>query len=131
MADLNWLEILDWGPEQLEDLRFVGYSYIKEGKYDIALSFFKALVTLNPTSPYDLQTLGAIFLEKGNHLDALNYLEQSLKIAPTHLPSKLNKAKALASLGYKKQAVLVAKELEKSSDPDIGKQASALLLSFV
>ena len=95
MRDMNWLDILDWGSSELEDLRFVGYSYIKQGKYDIALSFFLALVTLNPRSAYDLQTLGALYLEKGNNLEALNYLDQSLKIAPSDLNSKLNKAKAL------------------------------------
>jgi len=130
MSDINWLEVLDWDSSELEDLRFVGYSYIQQGKYDIALSFFKALVVLNPSSSYDLQTLGALFLEKGNNLEALNYLDQSLKIEPTHLSSKLNKAKALFSLGYKKQATIVAKELEKSTDESIAKRASALLLSY-
>lgn len=129
MSDINWLEILNWGKEELEDLRFVGYSYIKQGKYDIALSFFEALVTLEPKSPYELQTLGAIHLQQGNNLQALNYLDQALKITPNHLPSLLNRAKALIALGYKKQGLLQARELEKCEDRQIASFARSLILA--
>src|SRR5260221_12674088 len=98
MSDINWLEVLDWGQDELEDLRFVGYSYLKQGKYDIALTFFEALTVLNPRNVYDLQTLGALYLQIGNNLMALNFIERSLKIDPNHLPTKLNRAKALFSL---------------------------------
>ncbi|MBS0652032.1 MAG: type III secretion chaperone, partial [Verrucomicrobia bacterium] len=33
MSNVEWLSILGWGGDELEDLRFVGYSYIKQGKY--------------------------------------------------------------------------------------------------
>ncbi len=80
MSNVEWLSILGWGNEELEDLRFVGYSYIKQGKYDIAITFFESLVILNPDSFYDLQTLGALYLQKGNNLMALNYIEKALKL---------------------------------------------------
>jgi tetratricopeptide (TPR) repeat protein len=126
----NWLDVLGWGGDELEDLRFVGYSYIKQGRYDIALTFFEALVVLSQKSPYDFQTLGALYLQTGNNLMALNYIEQAIKLEPGHLPTLLNRTKALFALGYKQQAITQAKNLEKSPDSHIANQAAALLLAY-
>ena len=101
----DWMEVLGWGKEDLDDLRFVGYSYIRQGLYDIALQFFEALVVLNPSHAYDLQTLGALYLQKGNNLLALSWIERALKLDPHNLPTLLNRAKVLFALGYKKQAL--------------------------
>lgn len=130
MSDVNWLDVLDWGNEELEDLRFVGYSYLKQGKYDIALTFFEALVVLNPQNVYDLQTLGALYLQIGNNLPALNYIERALKLDPNHAPTLLNRAKVLFALGYRKQALTQAQSLQASPDTNIADQASALLLAY-
>ncbi len=130
MSDVNWLEVLDWSGDELEDLRFVGYSYLKQGKYDIALTFFEALAVLKPDNPYDLQTLGALHLQLNNNLIALNYIERSLKLDPDHLPTKLNRAKALLALGYKRQGTREAQTLSESEDLSIADQASALLMAY-
>ena len=127
---LEWLSILGWSEEELEDLRFVGYSYLKQGKYDIATTFFEALVLLCPQSLYDLQTLGGLYLQTGNNLMALNYIEKALKIDPTHLPSLLNRTKTLFALGYKRQALAQARMLEKCAQEQIANQAQALLLAY-
>lgn len=124
----EWLEVLGWGPDELDDLRFVGYSYIRQGHYDTAITFFEALIILAPQSAYDLQTLGALYLQKGNNLAALNYIERSLKIEPQHIPSLLNRTKALFSLGYRRQAVMQALELAKNADKRVSDQATALLM---
>lgn len=125
----NWIEVLGWTDEQLDDLRFVGYSYIRQGKWEIARTFFEALVLLAPTNAYDWQTLGAIRLQIGEHLMALNALDRSLKFDPIHLPTKLNRTKALFSLGYKKQALAEAESLSTCTDSHIASQAGALLLA--
>jgi tetratricopeptide (TPR) repeat protein len=130
MTSQEWLELLGWGKEELDDLRFVGYTYIKQGHYDTALSFFEALVILSPTTAYDTQTLGALYLQKGNNLAALNYLERALKLDPNHMPTLLNRTKALFSLGYRRQGIMQAQELAKSSDIRVANQASALILAF-
>lgn len=130
MSQIKWLEVLGWGTEELEDLRFVGYSYIKQGKYDLAITFFEALVVLNPQSAYDLQTLGALHLQMNNNLAALNYIERALKIEPTHLPTLLNRTKSLFALGYKKQGLAQARFLETSVETVIANQASALILAY-
>ncbi|NDD58760.1 MAG: tetratricopeptide repeat protein [Chlamydiae bacterium] len=130
MNSVKWLDILGWEYEELEDLRFVGYSYVKQGLYDIAITFFEALVILSPQSSYDHQTLGALYLQKGNNLMALNYLEKALKLDPSHQITQLNKAKALLTLGYKKQGLVQAKLLQSSSEPSVASQASALLMAY-
>ena len=130
MSNVNWLEVLGWGTDELDDLRFVGYSYIKQGKYDVAITFFEALTVLSTQNAYDLQTLGALYLQKNNNLMALNYLERALKIDSGHGPTLLNRAKALFALGYKNQAMAQARNLQTNTDPAIADQASALILAY-
>lgn len=130
MSQMNWLEVLGWSGEELEDIRYVAYSYIKQGVYDVALTLFDALSVLTPPSSYDLQTLGALHLQIGNGLKALDFLDRSLKLEPNHPPTQLNRAKALFMLGYKRQGLLQAMELEKAASPGIAAQASALILSY-
>jgi tetratricopeptide (TPR) repeat protein len=130
MTNQEWLELLGWTKEELDDLRFVGYSYLKQGQYDIAITFFEALVILSPQGAYDLQTLGALYLQKGNNLAALNFIERALKVDPTHIPTLLNRTKALFSLGYRRQALMQAQELAKHADTRVASQASALILAY-
>lgn len=130
MSNTNWLEILGWGSTELDDLRIVAYSYLKQGIYDTALTFFNALTVLAPPNFYDLQTLGALHLEMGNGLKALEYLDQALKIDPNHIPTQMNRAKAFFMLGYKRQGLLAVTELAKNENPEIARQASALLLAY-
>ena len=63
MSKINWLKELGWTEDHLDEIRNAGYSYIRQGKYDIALPFFEALVILNPDSAYDAQALGALYLQ--------------------------------------------------------------------
>ncbi len=130
MSDINWLEILGWEKEQMDDLRYVAYTYIKQGVYDVALTFFDALTILAPLNLYDLQTVGALHLQVGNGLKALDYLDRALKLEPKHLPTQLNRAKALFMLGYKRQGLVQAMELEKAEDRSVASQASALILAY-
>lgn len=127
---MNWLEILGWDNEEISDLRYVAYSYIKQGIYDVALTFFDALSVLSPPIPYDLQTIGALHLQMGNGLKALDFLDRALKMEPGHLMTQLNRAKALFMLGYKRQGLVQALELEKCEDKEIASQASALVLAY-
>ncbi|MBI2742888.1 MAG: type III secretion chaperone [Chlamydiales bacterium] len=130
MSQVNWLEVLGWHQEELDDLRFVGYSYIRQGSYDLALSFFEALSVLSPNNAYDLQTLGAIYLQKNNNLMALNTIEKALKLEPNHYPTLLNRVKALLALGYKKQGLTSAKTLLTCPNEQIASQATALILAY-
>jgi tetratricopeptide (TPR) repeat protein len=127
---VDWKQILGWGDAQIQDLIFVGYSYVKEGHYHIALRFFEALVALEPENLYCIQTLGALYLQTGNHLYAIQYLDKALKIDPNDAKTRLNKTKAMFLLGYKKQATESAKALTSHTDQSIADGAGALLLAY-
>lgn len=130
MSDINWLEILGWEKEQIEDLRYVAYTYVKQGVYETALTFFDALTVLSPLNSYDLQTIGALHLQMGNGLKALDFLDRALQLDPHHLPTQLNRAKALFMLGYKRQGLIQAAPLERVEDKSISSQAAALILAY-
>ncbi len=130
MSSVQWSDILGWDGEAIEDLRYLGYAYLKQGKFEIARSFFEALVTLGSNDSYDLQTLGGLYLEIGKNLQALNTIELALKANPHQPETLLNRAKALFALGYRRQALAQANSLLKESNSAIANQASALLLAY-
>jgi len=130
MTTFDWKEILGWNPEQIQELRFSGFSYLREGRYDKALLFFEGLVILDPQNIYDTQTLGALYLQMGKKDKAFTMLNQALTLDPTHEPTLLNKVKALLLLGKKEEAIPLAKTLEKSLDPTIAGDAAALLIAY-
>lgn len=125
---MDWNQQLGWNQAQIEDLRSLGYSLIQQGVYEQALVFFEALSLLNPNSAYDLQTLGAIRLQMGDSMPALDLFDRALKLDPNNAQIKLNRAKALFALGYRRQGILQAKEIEALSQGAISDSAKALLL---
>lgn len=130
MAHINWQDLLGWNQTAIDDLRSVAYSYVQQGIYDVALTFFETLVTIDPLKPYDLQMIGAIHLQLGNGLKALDYLDRALKLDPHHVTTQLNRARTLFILGYKRQGIAQATELEKSPNKTISEEAKALLLAY-
>jgi tetratricopeptide (TPR) repeat protein len=127
---MDWLGTLGWKEGEIEALRSAGFSYVKQGAYEIAVTFFEALTELVRNNAYDLQTLGALHLQLGNGLRALDCIDRALKIDPTHLETRLNRAKTLCMLGYKKQGLALASELARSENLEVASQASALLLAY-
>lgn len=127
---MNWNEILGFDQTKIDDLRYVGYSYIKEGHYPIAIKFFEALTILQPKNAYDFQTLGALYLQTGQLQYALNFLERALKLEPLHELTQLNKLKALYLLGYTKQANSLAQDLLKSSSLQVRDKVESLLMAY-
>ena len=125
-----WLDVLGWGEAEVNDLRFVAYSYIKQGHYALALTFFEALAVLCPDSSYDIQTLGALHLEIGDPLTALGYLDQALRHDPDHAPTLLNRAKTLLLLGYHSQGIAQATLLGRHPDANISGPAEALIMAY-
>lgn len=130
MDKINWLQLLGWGEEQLDDLRYIGYAYIRQGKYDIGLSFFEALTALDSESAYDAQTLGALYLQIEQPKKALKYLERALKLETDHAPTLLNMCKALFMLNKKEEALKLATILTNEKDPNISNVAKALILAY-
>lgn len=130
MAVVNWRVILGWSDEQLEELRFSGFSFLREGHYQKALLFFEALVIIDPSSVYDTQTLGALYLQLGQGQKALQTIEKALALEPSHEPTQINKVKALLMLSKKTDALKLAEQLQSSEDPMIANEAFALLTAY-
>lgn len=130
MSQVNWIDITGWTPQQIDDLRFQGFSFLKEGQYEKALVFFRGLTVLDPVDPYDVQTLGALQLQLGNYGEAIQTFDWALSLAPEHEPTKLNKALALLQTENKPDGLTLLSTLAKSRDPSIASQASALALSY-
>lgn len=127
---MDWQNYLELSDDSIEDLRYVGYLYIKQGCYDIALDFFNALIILNPGNSYDLQTLGSLYLQKGKYSQALPYLDRAIKIDPTNYLVMLNKAKVLFSLGYRTEGIAQARIAAECKDQKIATQAAALINAY-
>lgn len=127
---MNWLETLGWKKREIEALRTAAFAYVKQGAYDLALTFFEALTYLVPNTAYDLQMLGALHLQMGNGLRALECIDRALKIEPAHLETRLNRAKTLCMLGYKRQGLTLAMELAQHENREISSQATALILAY-
>ena len=120
---------LKWTPEHLDDLRYTGYAYLRQGKYDIAINFFEALTIIDPESAYDAQTLGALYLQIGDPKAAIKWLDRALKIEADHAPTLLNMCKALFMVGRKEEGLKLAHILKKEPNLSIANVASALILA--
>lgn len=130
MGTINWAEKLGWTDEHIEDLRYTGYAYIKQGKYDIALTFFEALVILEHDNAYDLQTLGALYVELSQPEKALKCFDSALKLDTDHTPTLLNLTKAFMMLGKKDEGLRLAHILKNDPSPAISNVAKALILAY-
>lgn len=130
MLDNEWKAILGWDDNHLDELRISGYSFLRQGHYQKAILFFEALVILDPLSVYDFQTLGGLYLQIGENEKALSTLDQALRMQGDHLPSLLNKTKALFCLEKFDEAFAIATYLSTCSDPMIANDAEALLMSY-
>lgn len=130
MSKVNWCEPLGWGEEQIEDLRYIGFAYIRQGKYDIALPIFEALAALDHDSAYDAQTLGALYLQLNQPTKALKLFDRALKLDADHSPTLLNLAKTFFILGKKDEGLRLINILKDDPNPYISNIARALLLAY-
>ncbi|MBT3394169.1 MAG: tetratricopeptide repeat protein [Waddliaceae bacterium] len=126
----DWCEVLGWDEEQLDDLKITGYSYIRQGKYEIAKPFFEALTALEPHEPYNFQTLGAIYLQIGDPQKALEVFDKALSLDEQHAVTHLNKAKALLEIGSKDEGFKIIDSLVVHDDAKIATTAQALAMAY-
>ena len=130
MSKINWLKQLGWTEDHLEELRYAGYAYIRQGKYDIAPPFFEALSAIDSESAYDVQTLGAIYLQLNNPIKALKAFDKALKIEGEHAPTLLNLTKTFFMLGRREEGLKLANILKNEPDTMIANAAKALILAY-
>jgi predicted Zn-dependent protease len=130
MSRIDWKKEMGWTDDQLDDLRFTAYAYIRQGKYDIALPIFEALSVMNPENAYDAQTLGALYLQLNNPVKALKSFDKALKLEADHAPTLLNVTKALFMVGKTDEGLKLANILKNEPDAAISNVAKALILAY-
>ena len=96
----------------------------------MALPFFEALVILAKDSAYDLQTLGALYVQLNQGKKAIKYLDRALQLKTDHSPTLLNLAKAFFMTGNIEEGARLVNILKNDPNPFIAGTASALLLSY-
>ncbi|MEI8125161.1 MAG: CDC27 family protein [Parachlamydiaceae bacterium] len=129
MGNIDWTKKLNWTRDHLDDLRNTGYAYLRQGKYDIAITFFEALTVLDPESAYDSQTLGALHVQLNQPQKAIKWLDHALKIEADHGPTLLNLCKALFMLGKKEEGLKLAHILKNEPSIQVANVAKALILA--
>jgi len=130
MARRDWKKTLGWTDTHTLEMRNAAYSYVRQGKYEVALPFFEALTVLEPDSVYDLQMLGAIYVQMNQPLKAIKCLDQALQIDADHSPTLLNLTKAFFMAGRIEDGIRLARILQNDKDPYIAGHAAALLLCY-
>jgi tetratricopeptide (TPR) repeat protein len=130
MISVDWKDVLGWSGEQIRDLRVAGYSYLRQGMYHRAITFFEALVALDSKSFYDLHSLGGLYLQTGNLRRALDYFNRALELDNTYPPLLLNRAKALLLLGEREEGMALAQSLVTVKNRRVRNLAQALLMAY-
>ena len=116
-------------PEQIQEIRCLGYNYIRQGLYKEAKLLFRLLITIDPNSEYDQKTLGAIYLAIGSPIEALHHLKIAYAINTDDPRLSLNLAQSMLALGMNQQAKTILNILY-SMRGECADQAEALLFSL-
>src|SRR5262245_30189520 len=120
MSSINWMDKLKWTDEHIEDLRYTGFSYIRQGKYDIALAFFEALEISDPERVYDAQTLRELYLQLNQFQKALKCFDRALKLeTEDHGPTLLNLAKTFYAMGKKEEGLKLVNILKNEKNQSV------------
>lgn len=127
---VDWMEMLGWTKDQVQEVRHAGFQFFQDGRFETARIFFEGLAALETDSAYDAQLLSAIYLELDDNEKALLWADRALAKEAGHLPTMLNRAKALLMLQRRGEALPLLEKLAKSADTDLGKDAEALLLAY-
>lgn len=127
---INWKEVVGWSDEQIQDIRILAHSFIRNGKFESACKIIEALLPIDNRRLIDIQTLGALYLDLDNPEKALSYIHQAIQQDPHHLGTRLNQVNALLALGQISAAMKIAQKLASCPDPKIAGQASAFLLAY-
>jgi tetratricopeptide (TPR) repeat protein len=129
MDSIDWNAVLGIAPRDHGSLRSEGYLHLKRRQYRHALVYFESLVLLDRGGIFDRQTLGALYLQLGRAVEAQKTLSDALYLAPHHLPTKLNLAKALFGMGRNEEGLELAEALSDSQDETIASLAQALVMA--
>jgi tetratricopeptide (TPR) repeat protein len=127
---IAWRDVIGWNQDQIDELRAIGYSYLRQGQLKLAHTFYEALAVLEPSSLYDLRTLAGLRDLMGNSEGAIEIYNKVLAMEPGDPFSSLGLAKALLASGQQVAALERLRPLSTNPNPRIASDAQALILAY-
>ncbi|MFK5953358.1 MAG: tetratricopeptide repeat protein, partial [Desulfobacterium sp.] len=115
-------QLIELEPENATALNYLGYTYADLGiKLNFAETLIKEAMALNPDDGYITDSLGWVYYQKGDYLQAIEYLERAVELSShdpvvaEHLGDAYHKADMpQKALGIYKQALEKATDNKKS-----------------
>ena len=82
-AETDFLEALDFEPEQPYVLNYLGYSWVDQGLHlERAMKMIERAVELRPNDGYIVDSLGWAFYRQGDYEQAVRHLERAAELKP-------------------------------------------------
>ncbi len=91
-------------PPHLQETFNRAFKHHSEGRLDEAVAIYRQLLDFNPQEADVLQLLGTVYLQKGDHRGAIEYLQLSLDLVPGQPRVRENLAQAWLMRGVARQA---------------------------
>jgi tetratricopeptide (TPR) repeat protein len=82
-AEADFLQALEFEPDEPFVLNYLGYSWVEQGKnLDKAEEMIRKAVELRPTDGYIVDSLGWVLFRLGRHDEAVVHLERAVELKP-------------------------------------------------
>ena len=82
-AEGDFLQALEFRPDQPFVLNYLGYSWIEQGThYDKALDMLRKAASLRPRDGYIADSLGWVYYRLGQYAEAVRWLERAAELVP-------------------------------------------------
>jgi len=125
---ISWQKGLQYAPFDSGLLNNLSIALLKQKRHDEAISYAETAARYNPGMPEPLNTLGEIFLAKGESRRAAEYFKKFLQLRPEDSRGYWNVALALREAGDNAEAIAYAsKFLAVERDPRYRQMAEELI----
>lgn len=125
---ISWQKGLQYAPFDSGLLNNLSIALLKQKRHDEAISYAETAARYNPGMPEPLNTLGEIFLAKGESRRAAEYFKKFLQLRPEDSRGYWNVALALREAGDNAGAIAYASQfLAVERDPRYRQLAEELI----
>ena len=83
----------------------LGYRYMKEGKYEEAIEWFKEKIKANPHYSANYSSIGEVCTRKGYHKEAIKWFKEAIKVDPHVSANYVNIGRLYRAEGNYEQAI--------------------------
>jgi tetratricopeptide (TPR) repeat protein len=125
---ISWQKGLQYAPFDSGLLNNLSIALLKQKRHDEAISYAETAARYNPSMPEPLNTLGEIFLAKGEPRRAAEYFKKFLQLRPEDARGYWNAALAFREAGDNAEAIAYASQfLAVERDPRYRQMAEELI----